>query len=66
MNNKPHTPTIAELEDLFREMDDDAPSNTANLRDAVRVFLYAWDEDIPIRDLSLFVEELRRALDGRS
>jgi hypothetical protein len=30
------------------------------------VFLYAWDEDIPIRDLSLFVEELRRALDGRS
>ena len=63
--SKPHTPTMAELEDLFREMDSDLPTHDARIRLAARTFIYAWDEDLSIRNLAPFVEELRRALDGR-
>lgn len=62
---KPHTPTMAELEDLFREMDNDLPNYDDRIRLAARTLIYAWDEDLSIRNLAPFVEELRRALDGR-
>ncbi len=56
---------MAELEDLFRSMDDNPPPRDDRIRLAARTLIYAWDEDLSIRNLAPFVEELRRALDGR-
>ena len=63
--NKPHPPTIAELEDLFRSMDDHPPSRDEWIRTTARALLYAWDEGLTVPQLQPFVEELRKALDGR-
>lgn len=63
--DKPHTPTLAELEDLFRSMDDNPLTREEWIKVTARAFLYAWDEGLTIPQLSPFVEELRRALDGR-
>ena len=67
---KPHRPTIAELEAFFAE--DEAPTayyrpppDPARLRTAVLAFLSAWDDDLSVRELAPFVEEVRRALEGR-
>ena len=66
---KPHIPTIAELEALFAA--DDVPMvyralpDPARLQTAVRAFMSAWDDDLTVRELSPFVEEVRRALEGR-
>jgi hypothetical protein len=66
---KPHIPTIAELEALFAEdttpMTYRAPPDPARLQTAVRAFISAWDDDLTVRELSPFVEEVRRALEGR-
>lgn len=66
---KPHIPTIAELEALFAADDAPmvyrAPPNPERLKTAVRAFLSAWDDDLTVRELSPFVEEVRRALEGR-
>ncbi len=66
---KPHIPTIAELEALFAEDDTPliyrAPIDSARLQTAVRAFLSAWDDDLTVRELAPFVEEVRRALEGR-
>lgn len=63
---KPHNPTMAELEDLFRSMDDHPPGPEVWIRTTARAFLYAWDEGLSVSQLSPFVEELRKALDGRT
>ena len=63
--DKPHAPTMAELEDLFRSMDDNPPSRDEWIKVTARAFLYAWDEGLTIPQLQPFVEELRKALDGR-
>ncbi len=67
---KPHRPTIAELEAFFAE--DEAPTayyrpppDPARLRVAVLAFLSAWDEELSIRNLHPFVEEVRKAVEGR-
>jgi hypothetical protein len=62
---KPHRPTIAELEDLFRSMDDHSPGPEVWIRTTARAFIYAWDEGLTVSQLSPFVEEMRKALDGR-
>jgi hypothetical protein len=66
---KPHFPTIAELEALFAEdttpLAYRAPVDPARLQTAVRTLISAWDDDLTIRELSPFVEEVRRALEGR-
>ena len=66
---KPHIPTIAELEALFAEdttpLTYRAPPDPARLQTTVRAFIIAWDDDLTIRELSPFVEEVRRALEGR-
>jgi hypothetical protein len=66
---KPHIPTLQELEDLFRE---DAPPPTETdaqrvfrLLVAIRTFLYAWDDDLTIRQLAPYVERLRAETDRR-
>ncbi len=56
---------MAELEDLFRVGDDNPPSRDEWIRTTARALLYAWDEGLTIPQLHPFVEELRRALDGR-
>ena len=63
---KPHTPTMAELEDLFRSMDDHPPGPEVWIRTTARALIYAWDEGLSVSQLSPFVEELRKALDGRT
>lgn len=63
---KPHTPTMAELEDLFRSMDDHPPGPEVWIRTTARAFIYAWDEGLSVPQLQPFVEELRKALDGRT
>jgi hypothetical protein len=66
---KPHFPTLQELEAMFA--DDDAPltyrapADPARLRTAVLAFLSAWDEELSIRNLHPFVEEVRKAVEGR-
>ena len=66
---KPHFPTIAELEALFAEdttpLTYRAPPNPARLRVAVLAFLSAWDEELSIPNLHPFVEEVRKAIEGR-
>ena len=66
---KPHFPTIAELEALFAEdttpLTYRAPPDPARLRKAVLAFLSAWDEELSIRNLHPFVEEVRKAVEGR-
>ena len=66
---KPHFPTLQELEAMFAEDDTPltyrAPPNPARLQTAVRAFISAWDDDLTVRELSPFVEEVRRALEGR-
>jgi hypothetical protein len=66
---KPHIPTLQELEALFAKDDAPltyrAPPNPARLQTAVRAFLSAWDDDLTVRELAPFVEEVRRALEGR-
>jgi len=66
---KPHFPTIAELEALFTDdgtpLTYRAPPNPARLQTAVRAFISAWDDDLAVRELAPFVEEVRRALEGR-
>jgi hypothetical protein len=66
---KPHIPTIAELEALFAADDAPmvyrAPPNPERLQTAVRAFLSAWDDDLSVRELSPFVEEIRKAVEGR-
>jgi len=42
-----------------------APPDPARLQTAVRAFMSAWDDDLTVRELSPFVEEVRRALEGR-
>lgn len=63
---KPHKPTFEELEDLFRVMDDHPPGPEVWIRTTARAFLYAWDEGLSVSQLSPFVEEMRKALDGRT
>lgn len=66
---KPHIPTMAELEALFG--DDTTPlyvypaKPEERLRMAAITFLALWDEGLTIRELSPFVEELRKAIEGR-
>jgi hypothetical protein len=66
---KPHRPTIAELEALFAEEEIARPyrypPNPLRLQAAVRAFMSAWDDDLTVRELAPFVEEVRRALEGR-
>jgi hypothetical protein len=66
---KPHFPTIAELEAIFAADDSPmvyrAPPDPARLRTAVLAFLSAWDEELSIRNLHPFVEEVRKAVEGR-
>ncbi len=66
---KPHFPTLQELEALFAEEDTPltyrAPPDPARLRVAVLAFLSAWDEELSIRNLHPFVEEIRKAVEGR-
>lgn len=66
---KPHTPTIQELDALFAEIAEPfiyrAPPNPERLQTAVRAFLSAWDDDLTVRELAPFVEEVRRAVEGR-
>lgn len=66
---KPHFPTLQELEALFADDDTPltyrAPPDPARLQTAVRAFISAWDDDLTVRELSPFVEEVRRALEGR-
>jgi hypothetical protein len=66
---KPHRPTIAELEAFFAEEDIARPyrypPNPLRLQTAVRAFMSAWDDDLTVRELAPFVEEVRRALEGR-
>lgn len=56
---------MAELEDLFRATDDNPPTRDEWIKVAARALLYAWDEGLTIPQLQPFVEELRKALDGR-
>jgi hypothetical protein len=42
-----------------------APPDLARLRTAVLAFLSAWDEELSIRNLHPFVEEVRKAVEGR-
>lgn len=63
---KPHQPTMAELEDLFRSMDDHPPGPEIWIRTTARALIYAWDEGLSVPQLQPFVEELRKALDGRT
>jgi hypothetical protein len=42
-----------------------APPDPARLRTAVLAFLSAWDEELSIRNLHPFVEEVRKAVEGR-
>jgi hypothetical protein len=66
---KPHRPTIAELEAFFAEEEIARPyrypPNPLRLQTAVRAFMSAWDDDLTVRELAPFVEEVRRALEGR-
>ena len=66
---KPHFPTLQELEALFADDDTPltyrAPPDPARLRRAVLAFLSAWDEELSIRNLHPFVEEVRKAVEGR-
>jgi len=66
---KPHFPTIAELEALFAEdttpLTYRAPVDPERLKTAVRAFLSAWDDDLTVRELAPFVEEVRKAIEGR-
>jgi hypothetical protein len=66
---KPHFPTLQELEAMFADDDTPltyrAPSDLARLRTAVLAFLSAWDEELSIRNLHPFVEEVRKAVEGR-
>jgi len=99
---KPHIPTLQELEALFAEdttpLTYRAPPNPSRLQQelealfasarhahsthcltigepmkkphiptltAVRAFISAWDDDLTVRQLAPFVEEMRRALEGR-
>ena len=66
---KPHIPTLQELEALFAADDAPmvyrAPPNPERLQTAVRAFISAWDDDLTVRELAPFVEEVRRALEGR-
>lgn len=66
---KPHIPTLQELEALFAEDDTPltyrAPPDPARIRAAIRDFIAAWDDDLTVRELAPFVEELRRAAEGR-
>jgi hypothetical protein len=64
--DNPHKPTLAELEDLFRLADDNPPTRDEWVRATARAFLYAWDEGLTIPQLQPFVEEVRKALDGRT
>jgi hypothetical protein len=66
---KPHFPTLQELEAMFAEDNTPltyrAPPNPERLKTAVRAFLSAWDDDLTVRELAPFAEEVRRALEGR-
>jgi hypothetical protein len=66
---KPHFPTLQELEALFAEENTPltyrAPPDPARLQTAVRAFISAWDDDLSVRELSPFVEEIRKAVEGR-
>jgi len=66
---KPHFPTLQELEAMFADDDTPltyrAPADPARLQTAVRTFMSAWDDDLTVRELAPFVEEVRRALEGR-
>lgn len=66
---KPHFPTLQELEALFAADDAPmvyrAPPDPARVRAAIRDFIAAWDDDLTVRELAPFVEELRRAAEGR-
>jgi transcriptional regulator GlxA family with amidase domain len=42
-----------------------APADPARLQTAVRAFMSAWDDDLTVKELAPFVEEVRRALEGR-
>ena len=44
--DKPHRPTMAELEDLFRIADDNPPTRDEWVRVTARALLYAWDEGL--------------------
>jgi hypothetical protein len=67
---KPHRPTIEELEALFGDDTTPlylySPPDPQALRRAVRAFLAAWDEGLTIRELSPFVENVRKALENRT
>ena len=43
---------MAELEDLFRSMDDNPPTRDEWIRTTARALLYAWDEGLTIPQLS--------------
>jgi hypothetical protein len=66
---KPHFPTLQELEAMFADdgtpLTYRAPPDPARLQTAVRAFMSAWDDDLTVRELAPFVEEVRRALEGR-
>ena len=46
-------------------MDDHSPGSEVWIRTTARAFIYAWDEGLTVSQLQPFVEELRKALDGR-
>ncbi len=66
---KPHIPTLQELEAMFADDDTPltyrAPPDPARLQTAVRAFISAWDDDLTVRELAPFVEEVRKAVEGR-
>jgi hypothetical protein len=67
---KPHRPTIEELEALFGDDTTPlylySPPDPNALKRAVRAFISAWDEGLTVPELSPFVENVRKALENRT
>jgi hypothetical protein len=67
---KPHRPTIQELEALFGDDTTPlylySPPDPQALKRAVRSFISAWDEGLTVSELSQFVEDVRKRLEDRT
>jgi hypothetical protein len=67
---KPHRPTIEELEALFGDDTTPlylySPPDPNALKRAVLAFISAWDEGLTVPELSQFVEDVRKRLENRT